>query len=170
MRTPESEIELAPESGDGLADYRRRWRAQHPTYNADYQKAVKNNPAYAREQRLRRQAKASERRASDPAYRLACLLRCGLYKALKGSQKSERIQTLLGCSFKEAQQHIERQFTRGMTWDNWGEVWHVDHIRPLASFDLTKPEQLAQVCHFTNLRPLPKSENLAKGARQEFLI
>ncbi len=60
--------------------------------------------------------------------------------------------------------HIESMFEPGMSWDNWGE-WHIDHIRPLASFDLENAERLAEACHYTNLRPLWKVDNLRKGAK-----
>lgn len=51
-----------------------------------------------------------------------------------------------------------------MSLENWGE-WHVDHIRPLASFDLEDSADLAMACHYTNLQPLWAKENLAKGNR-----
>ncbi len=60
--------------------------------------------------------------------------------------------------------HIESMFEPGMSWDNWGE-WHIDHIRPLASFDLENAERLAEACHYTNLRPLWKVDNLRKGEK-----
>lgn len=60
--------------------------------------------------------------------------------------------------------HLERQFTPGMSWTNYGD-WHIDHIKPLASFDLTDRVQLLVACHFTNLQPLWAEENLKKGDR-----
>jgi len=51
-----------------------------------------------------------------------------------------------------------------MSWDNYG-FWHVDHIKPLAFFDLTNPEELKKVCHYTNLQPLWAEENLKKGTK-----
>jgi hypothetical protein len=51
-----------------------------------------------------------------------------------------------------------------MTWANHGE-WHIDHIRPLASFDLRKEDHLVLAFHYTNLQPLWAQENLRKGAR-----
>lgn len=74
----------------------------------------------------------------------------------------------LGCTIEELKAHLESLFKPGMTWDNWGhtgDVWHLDHIIPLASFDLTDPEQVKLACHYTNLQPLWATENLQKGAR-----
>jgi hypothetical protein len=62
---------------------------------------------------------------------------------------------------------LEEKFVAGMTWENYGAAWHVDHVKPLAKFDLTQPEQLLQACHYTNLQPLSVSDNLHKGARFE---
>ena len=53
-----------------------------------------------------------------------------------------------------------------MSWDNWNLAgWHIDHIRPLASFDLTDPVQLKQAAHYTNLQPLWAHDNYVKGSR-----
>lgn len=58
--------------------------------------------------------------------------------------------------------HLEAKFSEGMTWQNYG-TWHIDHIRPLASFDLTDPAQVRLACHFTNLQPLWGADNIRKG-------
>lgn len=53
-----------------------------------------------------------------------------------------------------------------MAWKNWGvKGWHIDHIKLLASFDLTNKEQFLQAVHYTNLQPLWWYENLLKGAK-----
>ena len=57
-------------------------------------------------------------------------------------------------------QHMESQFTEGMTWENQGE-WHVDHIIPLAK--AKNEERLVKLCHYKNLQPLWGEENLSKG-------
>lgn len=84
--------------------------------------------------------------------------------AIHVGSKSARIRELLGCTVEEFRQHLEKQFRPGMTWANhsW-EGWHIDHIRPLASFDLADPEQQKQAFHFSNMQPLWKAENLAKS-------
>ena len=51
-----------------------------------------------------------------------------------------------------------------MSWDNYGiHGWHIDHIRPCASFDLTDPEQQRQCFHYPNLQPLWAFDNLSKN-------
>ena len=86
--------------------------------------------------------------------------------ALGSSSKAENTANLLGCSINELRAHLERQFTVGMTWDNYGvEGWHIDHRKPCASFDLTIPEQQKICFHYTNLQPLWARDNLSKGDR-----
>jgi len=50
-----------------------------------------------------------------------------------------------------------------MTWENHGEIWEIDHIKPCNSFDLTDIEQQKQCFHYTNLQPLFKTSKLAKS-------
>ena len=90
-----------------------------------------------------------------------------LHKALKNTFKSGSAVKDLGCSIEYLKAYLEGQFEPGMTWDNWGRRgWHIDHIRPLASFDLTDPEQFKQAVHYTNLQPLWAKDNLKKGKRR----
>lgn len=85
-----------------------------------------------------------------------------MQKVLRGENYVERTEQLLGCSYEELVAHLTSLFQEGMTWENYGE-WQVDHKRPLSSFDLTDPAQLAQAAHYTNLQPLWWSDNLSKG-------
>lgn len=69
----------------------------------------------------------------------------------------------LGCSLEELKTHLEQQFQLGMTWENWSRTgWHIDHIQPLSSFDLTDREQFLKAAHYTNLQPLWAKDNLVK--------
>lgn len=104
---------------------------------------------------------------NDIQYRLSKLLRSRLWLALKTGQKSGSAVEDLGCSIEEFKSYLESKFKEGMSWDNQGNDWHIDHIRPLASFDLSDREQLKQATHYTNLQPLWAEENLRKGAKYE---
>jgi hypothetical protein len=97
-------------------------------------------------------------------YRLSRLLRSRLKHALAGNFKTGSAVKALGCSLEQLRTHLESLFAPGMSWENAGE-WHIDHIRPLAAFNLQDPAQFATACHFTNLQPLWGPDNLAKGAR-----
>lgn len=101
---------------------------------------------------------------NDPSYSLARNLRGRLYHAVKSESRASSTLVYLGCSIPELKVHLEDQFANGMSWDNYGE-WHIDHIRPLASFDLTSEEELHKACHHSNLQPLWAIDNIMKGAR-----
>lgn len=103
-----------------------------------------------------------QRKQEDINYRLSCNLRTRLSNALKRDQKAGSAIDDLGCSIDEFKKYIESQFEEWMTWDNYGD-WHIDHIKPLANFDLTDKEQLKKACHYTNLQPLEKTKNIIKS-------
>lgn len=84
--------------------------------------------------------------------------------AIKGNSKNGSAVRDLGCSIEELKTYLESKWQPGMNWDNWSkDGWHIDHIRPLASFDLSDPEQLRQACHYTNLQPLWAEDNFKKS-------
>ena len=89
--------------------------------------------------------------------------------ALKGKERQRGLFNLLGYSCDELKQHLERTFTKGMGWNNVGD-WHIDHILPVSSFDLTDAEQLARCWSLPNLRALWARDNMTKGARRTHLL
>ena len=108
--------------------------------------------------------RARERYKTDIQYKLSNLLRSRLGLALKNNQKTGSAVKDLGCSIVELQTHLESKFQSGMTWDNWSfEGWHIDHVKPLASFDLADKEQFLKANHYTNLQPLWAKDNMAKS-------
>ena len=108
--------------------------------------------------------KRAERYKTDPAYRLRLNLRNRLNAAIHVGCKAGSAVRDLGCTIDEFMAYIANLFTTGMSWENWGE-WHLDHIKPLASFDLTDRNQFIIACHYTNIRPLWAEDNLRKGHR-----
>ena len=104
----------------------------------------------------------SKRAKTDPAFRMIKNYRKRTWEAYKNNRKSKTTLELLGCSPEELAQHLEKQFQPGMTHDNYGE-WHIDHIRPIASFDLSDPKEAEKCFHYTNLQPLWAADNLFKS-------
>lgn len=114
----------------------------------------------------RRNVREARRLAASPEAKLAVQLRVRLCRAIEREWRSGSAVRLLGCTIPELRLHLESQFQPGMSWANWSRAgWHIDHIRPLVSFDLSDPSQCAAACHYTNLRPLWAVENMRKGAR-----
>lgn len=89
-------------------------------------------------------------------------LRARVKYALIGTARAEKTFGLIGCNPNEYKAYLESLFDDKMSWDNYGEYWEVDHIKPVASFDLTKPEEQRKAFHFQNTRPLEKWKNRKK--------
>ncbi len=107
-----------------------------------------------------------ERLKTSVGARLASGLRARLGVAIKNGQKTGSAVRDLGCTVEELKKHLESKFQPGMTWENWSRTgWHIDHVRPLASFDLTERSQFLQACHYTNLQPLWAAENFEKNRK-----
>ena len=106
--------------------------------------------------------------AQNPVFRLAINIRVRLNNILRkevGYIKRKNIAVdNLGCSVEELKAYLESKFTVGMDWNNRSK-WHIDHIIPLSSFDLSDPNQLKKACHYTNLQPLWAKDNLKKGSK-----
>ena len=113
-----------------------------------------------------RLARHYERMRSDTHYMVRQKVSDRIRKALKAGygNKSKSCLNYIGCSVPQLRQHLEQQFTDGMTWENYGE-WHIDHIKPCATFDLTCEEQQSKCFNYTNLQPLWAIDNLTKGAK-----
>lgn len=107
---------------------------------------------------------------SDPAYRILVRCRIRLYQVVcaAGARKGDRTLNLIGCSLSELRTHIEARFHVGMTWENYGKTWHVDHRTPVSAYDMRDPEQQRAAFHYTNLQPLFAADNRSKGARLDW--
>lgn len=78
--------------------------------------------------------------------------------------KKESALDYLGCSPRHLRLHLESKFQANMSFENYGE-WHIDHIRPCASFDLKNENERKECFHYSNLQPLWKEDNLKKGCK-----
>lgn len=165
-------------------EYRRAWARDWDTANRDKRRTpearAKSNaahrrwrlahPEYFKENRDKINAKNRRSRAKHP---LTNALRSRVISAIKqyikGSARGKTVGSAvndLGCSIPQFIEYISDKFESGMTWKNWGRnTWHLDHIRPLSSFDLMDPNEFKEAVHFTNYQPLWAQENLSKGRR-----
>lgn len=106
-----------------------------------------------------------ERRKEDPEYKIEGNLRARMLTVIKESKtkKCDNTMRLIGCSPSFLIEYLESQFTDGMTWENHGyKGWHIDHIKPCCSFDLTNSAAQLECFHYTNLRPLWYEDHITK--------
>ncbi len=103
-----------------------------------------------------------EKRKNDLHYRILCSLRTRVNIAIRKNYKSLSTILLIGCEIDYLMFHIQNQFTKDMNWDNYGK-WHIDHKKPCASFDLSKPSEQQKCFNYTNLQPLWAIDNRRKS-------
>ena len=140
-------------------------KAHHKLYRNTHQEQISNfNKTYYQIHKEKIYLKRKLRRGLDYKFKLRCYLASRLWWALKGNIKTTTTLNLLGCSIEYLKQHLEKQFKPRMNWSNYGK-WHVDHIRPCASFDLSNPEEQRKCFHYTNLQPLWAIDNLRKNKK-----
>jgi hypothetical protein len=122
--------------------------------------------------KLKKKGEYKLRCAKDPTYKLRKNLSREMRRFLKGCEgyrnldKSVGKWELVGYTPREFINHIKGLFLPGMTMENYGKVWHIDHIEPICSFPETVEGMIA-FSQLSNLRPLWAEENLLKGNRYD---
>lgn len=88
--------------------------------------------------------------------------------ALK-AKKNRTSNTYLGCDYAFYRVWLEMQFKPGMTWENYGTVWEIDHRVPLFyrnNGEVTE-EIIIERLHYRNAWPMLLEENRSKGNRRK---
>jgi hypothetical protein len=110
----------------------------------------------------KRRAWHKKNQSSNIDYRIKRAIRARLNSALKKGYRKQSSISYLGCDLEFFKSYISNLFTDGMSWDNYGE-WHIDHIKPLSLFDLSKRDEVQKAQHYTNLQPLWAKDNILKS-------
>ncbi len=142
----------------------RAWQDKNPDRVRKIQsKWRRNNP----EKTKKAQRDFRTRNCTNPSFRLRRNLSIRISKAIaKNVKKCAKTAEILGCSLDSFRMYLESLFQTGMSWENYGSVWHIDHIVPCAIFDLSKPSHQKRCFHFSNLQPLFAEENLLKSDKE----
>ena len=141
--------------------------AQQCAYRQRNKKAIAER-SRTDEFRQKRAAQARQRRMS-PEYRLRNALNARLaYCVAHPERPSDSFVKRFGYTPSDLRIHIERQFSHCMSWENYGILWEIDHIVPVASFKL--PDQIMECWALSNLRPLPSVDNQSKGDKRIHLL
>lgn len=147
---------------------RKEGRAIWSKTNIEKDRAYKKK--YRDSHKIEGLAYSKGRRGSDPQFKLIGNLRHRIWLALRGDIKSQRTIELLGCSIDQFKIYLESIWLPNMTWENYGVwkkgsqmTWHIDHIRPCSSFDLTDSKQQKVCFHYSNMQPLWAIDNIVKS-------
>lgn len=139
-------------------------KARSKKYREDNKEKLKESKRkYYQANRKSINKKLNDKKNNNINLRLQQNLRSRIWHALKNGNKKENFEKLIGCSVQELKQHLESKFSSSMSWDNYGSIWHVDHIKPCCLFDMTIKEQRLECFNYKNLQPLLAEENLSKN-------
>jgi hypothetical protein len=138
--------------------YYYRHKEERNNYSKKYRQKNKDRI------RIKNRKYTTNKYYKDINFRLSVILRGRLWKAITRNSKQSSALTLLGCTIDELKIHLEKKFVKGMNWKNYGK-WHIDHIKPCCSFDLTDLEQQKICFHYTNLQPLWAKDNIRKSGK-----
>ena len=141
----------------------REWQKNNPEKRAIINKRYNSKPR----SRMITQKRQNERYRTNPAAKLHNSISCGIRNGIK-NKSGRKAFDLLPFTIDQLKKHLERQFTEGMTWDNYGE-WHIDHEIPVSAFNFTKAEHddFKRCWALKNLRPMWALDNCKKGASLE---
>lgn len=149
----------------------KRKRYNHDAEHREYRKQYNNNfwhncdNSVKHKMKITRNEYKKYKMENDVNFKIRMTLSSRIKEAIKKAKtkKCDKSVALLGCSIDQVRNHLEQQFSQGMTWDNHGE-WHIDHIKPCAAFDLSNEDEQRECFHYLNLQPLWAKDNLSKGA------
>lgn len=165
IKNRDKEIEYAKEYRETHKEEMKAKRFAN--YEVNKEKLLKRHREWSKNNREKVNQYVVNKRIEDVNFRLTGSLSNRVRKAVKGINKSKSTMELIGCSIEELKCYLEKSFKLGMTWDNYNyRGWHIDHIKPCASFDLSKPEEQHKCFHYTNLQPMWREDNQKKGSKQ----
>lgn len=103
----------------------------------------------------------------NPKIRLRHSMSNRMYESLRCNKHNRSWETLVGFNMQMLRDHLEKQFKSGMTWENYGSFWSLDHKIPVSVFNFDCPENIdfKKCWSLENLQPLYKKENIVKHAK-----
>ena len=104
---------------------------------------------------------------NNPHKRAIANLRTRLRDFIKKECDSDSTIEIIGLTLEQFKEYIEKFMHFNMTWENYGKIWHIDHITPCSWFDKDK---IKDSFKYTNLQPLFTTDNLRKSNTNNYRI
>jgi len=154
---------------------RKKDRLNNPEKYRDYEKTAnrcKNKRRLARKEWVKNNKEKLnnyyKNYRKNPENKIRHYLRTNLNKLIKSNKNIKKEK--LSYSSDELKLHLEKQFLKGMSWENYGVLWHIDHIIPIDYFLKNKITEVNIINSLTNLRPLFSIDNLKKSNYRTLLL
>jgi hypothetical protein len=148
-RKSENHKKWSEKNRDHLNEYHQKWREKNIDKHREYKRKYEKH-----------------RKDTDPLYKLISNFRTAIYQVLKENRvdKNQSYFDVLQYTPEQLIVHLEKQFTEGITWENYGE-WHVDHKLPISSFNIQKmgDSEFMKCWSLENLQPMWGEENIRKS-------
>lgn len=149
------------ENREKLNEMQKEWRKNNPERAKEIDAKRNSKPERKESMKLRQRIRHKEKRKNDPIYRASENIRRMILLSIQRGGFTKRSQTyqILGCTFEEFKEHLEKQFEPWMNWDNYGKYngelnygWDIDHVIPRSN--IKTEEDITRLNHYTNLQPL----------------
>jgi hypothetical protein len=149
---------------DYLSNKHKTWSEKNREHLNTYHKEWREKNIDKHRENKRNYEKT--RKANDPLYKLISNFRTAIYQVLKENNvdKNGHYFEVLKYTPEELINHLKKQFTDGMTWDNYGQ-WHVDHVMPISVHDIQEigDDEFMRCWSLSNLQPMWGDENIRKS-------
>jgi len=140
-----------------------RERPEIKEKNKQYQAELYKTPGHKEHKASLARINDKKRYATDVNYRLKKIMRARFKEVVNSGYKKESVLKMVGCSDDHLLKWLAYQFDDKMNWDNQGDYWHIDHIKPCALFNFTNVDEQHACFHWTNLQPMFKTDNIIKS-------
>ena len=144
--------------------YFSEWQKENYDYRKEYMKEYREKNADKIRETKRNYEK--NRKSNDPLYKLISNFRTAIYQVLKeiNVKKNGHYFDILKYTPQQLIEHLEKQFSGEMTWDNYG-LWHVDHKHPISLYNIKEigDDEFLKCWSLDNLQPMWGSENIKKS-------
>ena len=146
------------------AEYRQNNKEKIAAKKVEYAKHNKEKIAarkaeYTQQNRKKNNEYNRNRHKNNANAKLANNIRSRINKALKGHNKSFHTKEILGIDIENYKKWLLFQMTPEMNFNNI----HIDHVKPISSFDISNDNELLEAFNWRNTQPLLKQDNLRKS-------
>lgn len=97
-------------------------------------------------------------------------LQIAMRRQYSSPSNGKEISDLLGIDKNGFINHINKYLLDGMTLENFGKIWSLDHIVPVDLFDILNVDEKRLCYNYLNIMPMFINDNRLKGASVHFSL